>query len=91
MITIYYIEYFSSAFTQEDTSTTPELEGNPFPKISLIQVHIDGVSQWLHNLKPHKAAGPYNLPSYFLKVVANEIFPALTIIFQASLNQGNLF
>ena len=42
----------------------------------------------LHNLKPHKAAGPDNLPSYFLKEVANEISHALSIIFQASLNQG---
>ena len=83
-------EYFSSVFTQEDTSTIPELEGNPFPEISPIQVHLDGVSQLLHNLKPHKAAGPDNLPSYFLKEVANEIAPALTTIFQTSLNQGPL-
>ena len=55
-----------------------KLEGNPFPEISPIQVHL--VSQLLHNLKPHKAAGPDNFPSYFLKEVANEIAPALTTI-----------
>ena len=37
---------------------------------------------------PHKAAGPDNLPSYFLKELANEISLALSTIFQASLNQG---
>ena len=38
--------------------------------------------------KPHKAAGQDNLPSYYLKEVANEISPILSIIFQAALNQG---
>ena len=76
-------EHFSSVFTQEDTSTILELEGNPFPEISPIQVHLDGISQLLHNLKPHKAAGTDNLPLYFLKEVANEISPALTAVFQA--------
>jgi len=81
-------EYFSSVFTQEDTTTVPVLEGDPLPEIPPIHIHPDGVSQLLHNLKPHKAAGPDNFPSYFLKEVANEISPALSIIFQASLNQG---
>jgi len=83
-------EYFSSVFTQEDTNNLPILEGNPLPEIPLIQIHSDGVSQLLHNLKHHKAAGPDNLPSYFLKEVTNEISPALSMLFQASLNQGAL-
>ena len=45
-----------------------------------------GVTQLLLNLKPYKAVGPDNLPSYFLKEVANEIAPSLCLIFQASLN-----
>lgn len=83
-------EYFSSVFTQEDTTDIPVLEGNPLPDIPPIEIHSDGVTQLLHNLKPHKAAGPDNLPSYFLKEVAKEISPALSMIFQASLNQGAL-
>ena len=46
------------------------------------------MAQLLHNLKPHKAAGPDRLPSRFLKEVANEIALPLSLIFQASLNQG---
>ena len=38
----------------------------------------------------HKATGPDNLPARFLNEVAREIAPALTVIFQASLNQGTL-
>jgi len=48
------------------------------------------VFQLLLNLKPHKAAGPDNLPSQFLKEVAVEIAPLLSMIFQASLYQGIL-
>ena len=72
---------------KEDTS---DLEGNPLPKIPPIQIYSDSVTQLLLNLKPHKAASPDNLPSYFLKEVAKQISPALSIIFQASLNQGAL-
>ena len=80
-------EYFSSVFTQEDRCNVSILEGNPLPEIPPIQIHSDGVSHLLHNLKHHKAAGPDNLPSYFLKEVANEISPALSMLFQASLSQ----
>jgi len=66
------------------------LEGNPLPEIPPIQIHSDSLSQLLHNLKHHKAAGPDNLPSYFLKEITNEISPALSMLFQASLNQGAL-
>ena len=83
-------KYFSSAFTNEDTANVPVLEGDPLPEISLIHIHTDGVAQLLLNLKVHKAAGPDNFPSYFLKEVANEIAPTLTQIFQASLNQVTL-
>ena len=82
--------YFSSVYTSEDTTNVPVLEGNPFPDIPPIHIHADGVTQLLLNLKFHKAAGPDNFPSYFLKEVANEIAPALSLIFQASLNQGTL-
>ena len=81
-------EYFSSVFTNEDITNIPTLEGNPFPEISPIYISPAGVAQLLHNLKPHKAAGPDRLPSRFLKEVANEIAPPLSLIFQASLNQG---
>jgi len=64
--------------------------GDPLPDIQPVHIHTDGVAQLLLNLKSHKAAGPDNLPSNFLKEVANEITPALSGIFQASLNQGVL-
>ena len=81
-------EYFSSVFTNEDTTNIPTLEEDPLPEISPIYICPEGVAQLLHNLKPQKAAGPDRLPSRFLKEVANEIALPLSLIFQASLNQG---
>ena len=81
-------DYFSSVFTTEDTACVPVLEGDPLPEIPPIHIHTAGVNHLLCNLKTHKAAGLDNFPSYFLKEVAHEIDPALSFIFQASLNQG---
>ena len=40
----------------------------------------------LMNLKPHKAD---DIPLMLLKEATDEIAPAITLLFQASLNQGN--
>lgn len=47
-----------------------------------------GIHKLLQALDPHKVAGPDALPTRFLKEVANEITPALTLVFQASM-QGS--
>ena len=60
-------KYFCSVFTNEDTANVPVLESDPLPETSLIHIDADGVAQLLLNLKVHKAAGPDNFPSYFLK------------------------
>ena len=55
-----------------------------------ISVTVDGVYNLLANLDVHKATGPDNIPSRFLKEFAQQIAPALTLIFQSSINQGKL-
>ena len=54
-----------------------------------IIVSFKGVVKLLKNLKPHKAAGPDDIPLMLLREAADEIAPAITLLFQASLNQGN--
>ena len=81
-------DYFSSVFTCNNTSFLPEVNDIPLPSIST--VHVEGVALLLTDIQPHKASGPDNLPACFLKEVANEIAPVLTIVFQASLDQGHL-
>ena len=55
-----------------------------------ITVSCKGVVKLLKNLKPHKAAGPDDIPLMLLREAADEIAPAITLFFQASLNQGTL-
>ena len=54
-----------------------------------ITVSCKGMFKLLKNLKLHKAAGPDDVPLMLLKEAADEIAPAITLLFQASLNQGN--
>ena len=49
-----------------------------------------GVVNLLCTLQPNKAGGPDKIPSRFLKEYGTFLSPALTLIFQASLNQGKL-
>ena len=50
----------------------------------------NGVSKLLRNLKPHKATGPDGIPARLLKETAIEIAPAVSLLFQTSLDQGNV-
>ena len=56
----------------------------------MLSKSIEGVAKLLSNIDPSKAHGPDNLPARFLKEVSCEIAPTLTLIFQASLDQGTL-
>jgi hypothetical protein len=49
--------------------------------------HVEGVRKFTEDLNPHKAAGPDQISSKFLKEMAPSIAPALTLIFQASHDQ----
>ena len=83
-------EQFSSVFTQEDTSYTPSMNTTPYPTMGPFRVTEQGVKKLLLNLDPHKAQGPDNVPTRLLKEFADELTPALTLVFQASLQQGKV-
>ena len=53
-------------------------------------VYPQGIQRLLNNLDANKSTGPDKLPDRFLKEVAAEVTPALSIIYQASLDQGIL-
>ena len=80
----------NSSVSADDTNTSlPDLGPSQYPSMGDITVSCDGVIKLLKNLKPHKAAGPDDIPLMLLKEAADEIAPAITLYFQASLNQGN--
>ena len=81
---------FSGAFTAEDHSHLPSMDGEPFPAMHSFTITCEGVKKLLSNLDPQKATRPDSIPSRFLKEYADEITPALTLIFQASLQQGEV-
>ena len=76
-------EQFVSVFTNEDTSSSPTwahhviLRGARF-----YHHHRSGVRKLLAKVKPHSATGPDNIPG------AEELASPLSLLFQASLNQG---
>lgn len=77
---------FSSVFSTPDAIPFV-LEPSKFPSVGSIDIDVNGVSKLLHKLKPGKASGSDDIQSRFLKETADELAPALTIIFQASINQ----
>ena len=81
---------FASVFTNEDQSDLPDLGSSPHPTMDDITVSCEGVAKLLRNLKAHKAAGPDGLPARLLKETASEIAPAVTLLFQASIDQGSV-
>ena len=83
-------EQFSSVFTMENTSTIPNLGTRKTPDAPNIIVGKEGVLKLLLNLNPHKATGPDQLSTRFLKEMATSITPSLTLIFQTSLERGKV-
>ena len=51
---------------------------------------MEGVAHQLAILNPSKSGGPDEIPPRFLKELANDLAPSLTLIFQASLKQGTI-
>ena len=73
---------------KENTSTIPNLGTSKTPDAPNIIVGKEGVLKLLLNLNPHKAMGPDQLSTRFLKEMATSITPSLTLIVQTSLERG---
>ena len=58
--------------------------------MSDIIITTEGVAKLLHGQNPNKATGPDDIPARILQLAANELAPALQIIFQKSLDTGKL-
>jgi len=84
---------FVSAFTAEGNTALPEIGASTAPVIDTIHVSCKGVTKvtkLLRNLKSHTATWPDGIPAPLLKKAAAEIAPAVTLLFQASLDQGKV-
>ena len=74
----------------KDDSPLPDLGISSSPDAPNIQEGMNGVMKLLQGLKPHKATLPDEISSRFLKEITSPITPALTLIYQASLEQGQI-
>jgi hypothetical protein len=84
-------QQFASVFTSENPSEPlPVLGDSPNRTVGNITVTENGVQKLLEQLNPHKATGPDEVSSHLLKVIASQIDPALTLLSQASLDQGKV-
>ena len=79
---------FSSVFTREDTDSLPSMPHSPYADAPNITIEPNGVANLLAKLNPHKAKGPDNIEAKLLRVAAVELAPAISLLFQASLDQG---
>ena len=80
---------FTSVFTDDTKTLHPDLGPRPYPSMEDITVSCEGVVKLLKNVKPHKAAGPDDIPLMLFNEATDEIALAITLLFQASLNQSN--
>ena len=86
LIKLIYLSHFSSVFTKEDTSYVPELSNiSSLPDMPPLHINTEGVTNL--GINPYKSTGPDNIPAKFLKETAVQISPALSLIFQASINR----
>ena len=77
---------FQSVFTDENPLNIQT--GRKFPSMPTISIEPEGVLKLLRGLNENKASGPDGISSKILKLAAEELAPALTVIFNTSLRTG---
>ena len=83
-------DQFYSVYTREDMTSMPEKGQRPYPDMPDIHIGEAGVLKLLNNINSHKATGPDGIPARLLHEYASHIAPALTKIFQISVNTGTI-
>ena len=83
-------EQFTSVFSKDDDTHTPDLGPSPHPSMRHVTVTQEGVLKLLQSLKPHKAAGPDEIHPRVLKELSIHLAPVLTDLFQRSLDSGQV-
>ena len=80
---------YESTFAREDITSIPVLEGQPYPSMPDITITEERVRKLLRKVNPHKAR-PDQIPAGILHDLADELAPYLTMVFQRSLDCGNV-
>lgn len=65
------------------------MKGNKIQSLKNIKVNFNGFKKLLCSFNENMATGPEEIPGELLKLVAEELTPFYTRLFQASLDQVN--
>ena len=79
---------FTGVFTKEDRTNVLKLEGEPTSSISHLNITENGMLKQLLKLQANKATGLDCLFPWFLKMLAVELTPMLTDVFQSCTDEG---
>jgi hypothetical protein len=83
-------DQFYSVYTREDMTFMPEKGQSPYPDMPDIHIGEAGVLKLLNNINSHKDTGPDGISARLFQEYASYIAPALTKIFQISVNTGTI-
>ena len=83
-------EHFSAIYTHEQPGPLPNKGPSSYSSMPDINISATGIQHILSNLKPHKAAGPDTIPPTVLKELSHQSSPILEIIFNKSLQTGQV-
>ena len=84
-------EFFSDAFTEEDTSNIPSFHTEDIRKpLEELKITDENVKERRESLNPHKSPRPDGLHPRVLKELSNEISKPLAIIMQKLLDEHTL-
>lgn len=81
-------DQFQRAFTPQDATPPPDLGKSPYPDMKNIIVTEEGVHKLLAKIDVSKATGPDGISGRILKLVAEDISPSITFLFQQAIVTG---
>lgn len=83
--------FFTSVFTNEDTSQIPVPDYLTSATIlSNVQFTAEKISKKIKNLKPHTAPGPDGISAHVLQLFNDPISKILEVIFSKSISEGSV-
>ena len=77
-----------SVFNRETDTNIPTPPGTSFPVMDMIDIKEEGILKLLRKSNTRKATGPDNIPTRLRPDY--DLAPILTLIFQASANEGKV-
>ena len=83
-------KFFTSVFTQEDSSTVPEKERETAANLGDINISIQQVKEKIKNLRAESAAGPDGIGARILKETIHQVSVPLQIIFNRSIRENSI-